>query len=116
MEIPLTTGRGATMTVKLCDALRFGRPLSITTTPIVFVAGAVGGVHVNAPLPEPICAPAGALLNANVSDCGGRSVSVALAVKLSVCPSVTTRFVIGVRAGAVFGTRLGARGVGVGIE
>ena len=87
--------------------------MSETMMLIEFVAGAVLGVHVNWPLAELIAALGGEPApRLKLSDCAGTSVSVALAVKLRVCPSVTDCGPIGVKVGGVFDKKFAAPGVG----
>ncbi len=70
-------------------AAKVGVPLSITVSKISFVLGAWAkvGVQLNIPLAV-MLAPTGAPEpRVNVNDCGGWSVSVALAVKVSKVPA-----------------------------
>src|SRR6185503_12154683 len=97
-------------------------PLSVTRTVTVFVLGtwAALGAQENKPPFASIVAPPGAASRLKLNVCGGLSVSVALTVKLRVCPSdralsVITGMVGGVLLPPPLNT-LGAPGVGVSNE
>src|SRR5208283_5203167 len=97
-------GGGSTVTVKVCVALRLGMPLSVTITLRILVAGALVGVQLNCPLTGPMVAPAGAPEpRLKVSVWGGKSASVALAVRLRVWPRMRSWFAMGASTGAVLG-------------
>ena len=79
------------ITLKLAEAWPAGIPLSVTRTVMTLVVGPCAslGVHVNTPALV-IDAPVGmAPCRAKVSCCVGKSPSLADAVKVTVCPSVT---------------------------
>ncbi len=95
-----------TTTLKLALSESGGTPLSVTVTVIRLVLGAWAavGVQLNKP-PAVMLAPAGAPgPSVNVSVWGGRSVSVALAVKLSSEPAATLQSARAARTGGVLGT------------
>src|SRR5207253_2550764 len=109
---PGTVNTGATftsrtVTVKLFVALRFGVPLSVTTTVIVFVLGpcASFGVQLIAPLLPLIVIPVGGPTRLNVSVLVGTSASVALAVPSSLLDALPIWFPGTVNTGATFTSR-----------
>ena len=90
--------------LKVCVELIDGVPLSVTITVNAFVEpdGPETG-QLKTPLFESIVAPAGApapRLKSSVFV--GKSESVAVAVKLTVCPMKFVRFAIGASTGALF--------------
>ena len=96
---------GFTMTEKLCVAVRLGVPLSETLSvkPFVEFACVTSGRNENAPLfvfSVAFVAPAS---SAKAKVCGGESVSEALAVNATVCPTFTVRLVIAAKVGGVLG-------------
>ena len=94
---------GLTLTEKLWVALRLGVPLSATFSVKVLVefACVTSGRKENAPLLVLSVALAAPDSSANVSVCGGWSVSVALAAKATVWPAFTIWLAIGDRLGGV---------------
>src|SRR5512145_3278441 len=119
--MPVRRGGLTTNTVNVRAALKGGTPLSVTRTVIALVLGVccAVGIHVNKPLPAPIVAPEGMLPSRlNDSVCGGDSASVADAVKLKVCPSVTILSAMTASWGGVLPPPrvFGRRGVGVVME
>src|SRR5262245_14956490 len=81
-----------------------GTPLSVTRTWMRCAPGPCAslGVHVNTPLAGSILAPGGGETRLKLSVLVGRSASVAVAVSVSVPPSLTTRLAIGLKTGALF--------------
>ena len=94
---------GFTVTVKLCVALKLGDPLSATFKVKAFVMPAcvTSGRHENAPLLVFKAALPGPVSKLKVKVCGGWSVSVTLAVKATVCPTLTVRLLMAANTGAV---------------
>src|SRR6478736_1619768 len=92
-----------TVTVKDFESLRFGEPLSVTTTVMLFVLGPCAslGVHEIAPVLGLIVIPAGGERRLKVNVLVGTSESVAEAETFNVVSSLITRFVGTVRTGAV---------------
>src|SRR5207247_7960276 len=100
-----TTGDDAfTITVNEFVPLRLGEPSSVTRTFTVLTvsAWATVGRQLNAPLPLMIVAPVGGLTSENDNVFAGISGSVAVAVKLMVCPGLTVRLVSGPTTGGKF--------------
>src|ERR1035437_340567 len=96
---------GLTTTEKLCVALILGVPLSATLSvnPFVEFACVTSGRKENAPLLVFSVAFVAPASSAKVSVCGGKSVSVTLAVKATVWPTLTARLVMAASTGAVLG-------------
>ena len=92
-----------TNTVNDCVALKFGEPLSVTTTlkkfdvPELFVVVS----HETTPVLVLIVAPAGAAGRLKMSCCAGTSVSFAKLVTERVSPPLRTRLVNGDKVGGV---------------
>ena len=82
---------GFTVAVKFCVALKAGVPLSVTFSEIKFVVSDCEtiGRQTKFPFAASSVAFAGALNKLNVNVCGGKSVSVALAVNAMVWPTFT---------------------------
>jgi hypothetical protein len=93
-----------TVTVKLLVSLRLGEPLSVTRTVIVFVLGPCDslGVQLNTPLLALMLAPDGGLTKLNASVLAGTSASLAVAVSVSVLPSLIVWLAIAAKIGALF--------------
>src|ERR1017187_1951260 len=94
---------GLTMTEKVCVALILGVPLSATFSVKLLLefACVTSGRKLNVPLlvfSVALVAPAS---SAKVSVCGGKSVSIALAVKATAWPTFTVRLVMTAKVGGV---------------
>src|SRR5262245_40301513 len=104
------------VTKKACVAVKFGVPLSVTTTLTGTFVPVLFGFQLKLPVKGVIVAPTGAPApRLNVNDCAGTSLSLAPAVKARVWPSVISLFGMKFRVGEVFGKEFAARGVD-GIE
>src|ERR1051326_1034085 len=91
-----------TVTVKLCDAVRLGEPLSATTTVNGFVVFAFDTdvAHVMTPVFVVMLAPVGALVRPKVNE-PGVSASLATFVMTSTSPGRIARLEIAVSVGGV---------------
>src|SRR5258708_7062130 len=87
----MTGASGLTVTVNDLVSLRIGLPSSETRTCTVLVElpSAAGTLQLNRPLPLLMLAPAGGLRRLKDNVLVGKSASVAVAVKLMVCPALT---------------------------
>ncbi len=99
VSVPGLTRAGArltsvTITVKACVVFMLGLPSSLTRTTITFVLGPCAslGDQVNTPLVASMAAPVGAPgSRLNVRFCAGRSLSVAVTVKVMLVSSGSVR-------------------------
>lgn len=83
-------------------ALSGGSPSSVTSI-VSLKSPAAAGVHEKTPVAGSISAPSGASSRREkVSVCAGRSESLALAVKVTGCPTKVTRSATGARTGGWF--------------
>src|SRR5262249_44258205 len=104
--IPAATAEGATsgltMTLKFCVALRFGVPLSVTTTlnGFVVLAWVTDGRQVRMPLVALMVALVGASGKLKVSVCAGTSASVAWLVMDRFTPALMVTSETGAKTGA----------------